>query len=195
MLKVMKAAGFNLSINSFGLWRDLIRHAPVAADHWEQYLIVAARQGELLKSSCDDFLSPYIGGRELLELQKANRFRAIESTYSLLVQSVVAGRASRTSYLHGPFRNDDGQCWIATSPDLKSAAGDNETELRSTLLLMEDDKLLGPPHSFHADIRRIGGGRYSHWKSQLYFSTSDNTDPNANGRRYRISYVRPTKPK
>jgi hypothetical protein len=50
----------------------------------------------------------------------------------------------------------------------------------------------------HDDIRALGGGRYSHWigsdqgtpdgvlESSLYFSASDNSDPNENGRRYSI---------
>src|SRR5262249_29770214 len=29
---------------------------------------------------------------------------------------------------------------------------------------------------------------YSHWTSQLYFSTSDNSDPNTNGRRYALRW-------
>ena len=38
-------------------------------------------------------------------------------------------------------------------------------------------------------IEDLGGGRYSHWESQaLYFSTSDNSDPNVNGRIYSIRY-------
>ena len=54
----------------------------------------------------------------------------------------------------------------------------------STLRLFEDGKDLGPAHAPHVEIREKGGGRYSHWVTQLYFSASDNTDPRANGRRY-----------
>jgi hypothetical protein len=49
---------------------------------------------------------------------------------------------------------------------------------------MEDDRVLGPGQALHDDIRRHGAGRYSHWERTLYFSTSDNSDPNANGRSY-----------
>jgi hypothetical protein len=43
----------------------------------------------------------------------------------------------------------------------------------------------GPAHSDHYDIEAIGRGRYSHWKDLgLLLSTSDNTDPNKNGRAY-----------
>lgn len=60
--------------------------------------------------------------------------------------------------------------------------GDNN---RSPVLLYEDDRLLGPAHSSHRDIATVGAGRYSHWSSQGFvLSTSDNSNPNINGRRY-----------
>jgi len=58
---------------------------------------------------------------------------------------------------------------------------------RSPVLLYEDDHLLGPPHSLHRDIAELGSGRYSHWKGHgMVFSTSDNSDPQTNGRKYFI---------
>jgi len=54
----------------------------------------------------------------------------------------------------------------------------------STLRLLEDDRELGPAHVPHADVREHGLGRYSHWGAALWFSSSDNTDPRSNGRRY-----------
>jgi len=59
----------------------------------------------------------------------------------------------------------------------------------SDLVLLEDGKPLGPAHSAHADIRKEGGGRYSHWGARtLWFSTSDHTDPRTNGREYKVVY-------
>ncbi len=52
--------------------------------------------------------------------------------------------------------------------------------------LFEDDRPLGPAHTRHDSIRDLGLGRYSHWQRKLVFSTSDNTDPRANGRRYAV---------
>jgi len=64
---------------------------------------------------------------------------------------------------------------------------DNEEfHRRSLLVLYENGKPLKMPHSTHSDIREQGRGLYSHWKNQLLFSTSDNTDPNINGRLYQI---------
>lgn len=63
--------------------------------------------------------------------------------------------------------------------------GDSESSpTSSTLRLYENGKELGPAHTSHKDIRRYGKGRFSHWGNSLYFSSSDNTDPRRNGRRY-----------
>lgn len=57
----------------------------------------------------------------------------------------------------------------------------------STLILLEDGKPLGPAHSAHAEIRKEGRGRYSHWgASKVWFATSDNSDPTTNGRQYKV---------
>lgn len=50
--------------------------------------------------------------------------------------------------------------------------------------LFENDRPLGPQDSAHADIRELGGGRYSHWGDEFYFSASDNSDPRTNGKTY-----------
>jgi len=62
----------------------------------------------------------------------------------------------------------------------------------SRLVLLEDDKPLGPDHSGHKDIEDVGKGRYSHWiddrnTEYVYFSTSDNSDPRKNGRIYSVT--------
>jgi hypothetical protein len=56
--------------------------------------------------------------------------------------------------------------------------------LGSDLVLLEDGRPLGPPHSQHADIRKHGQGRFSHWAHHIRFAASDNTDPARNGKRY-----------
>ena len=58
------------------------------------------------------------------------------------------------------------------------------TETASALELAEDGRVLGPPHALHSGIREVGGGRFSYWNDDLYFSTSDNSDPEVNGRVY-----------
>lgn len=75
-----------------------------------------------------------------------------------------------------------GNCWHAEIPAyLESDEGG-----RSRLVLLENDTPLGPSHAVHDHIRQQGSGYYSHWGRYLYFSTSDNSDPRTNGRRYSV---------
>jgi len=55
----------------------------------------------------------------------------------------------------------------------------------SRVVVFENDVPLGPGHSAHAVIRATGRGAYSHWRTALYLSSTDNSDPRANGRIYR----------
>jgi SAM-dependent methyltransferase len=87
-------------------------------------------------------------------------------------------------YALGPFAQGDGVAWVAALPP-GAASGDNAAlPRRSALVLFENERLLGPAHAAHAAIGSAGGGSYSHWQDYLLFSTSDNSDPNRNGRRY-----------
>jgi hypothetical protein len=77
--------------------------------------------------------------------------------------------------------------------DLADSADNNE---RSPIEIYENDKPLGPAHSSHAGVVKIGHGRFSHWERNkvaiIVFSSSDNTDPQTNGRAYWA--VRPNVP-
>jgi hypothetical protein len=66
---------------------------------------------------------------------------------------------------------------------------DNLHPRRSGLQLLENGAPIGPAHSSHEDIRRMGGGRFSHWGTGLLFSSSDNSDPRINGRAYSVAFT------
>lgn len=88
--------------------------------------------------------------------------------------------------LEPPFERESGLCYVAGGL-LTRTPGDTETSgNRSRYRLFEDGVALGPAHALHADIRELGGGRFSHWRNALYFSTSDNSDPNRNRRKYEL---------
>lgn len=95
-----------------------------------------------------------------------------------------------------PFEHEIGECWlarlgaIAESMALRAMADEDLSPRRSTVRLSEDGKRLGPPHSSHALIRNEGRGAFAHWKDSLYFSSSDGTDPNTNGKRYELAFNR-----
>lgn len=90
------------------------------------------------------------------------------------------------------IRGDGGAAFALALPQPRSAlyrvAGDMPSDpRRSDLVLTEDGRALGPAHAQHEDIRKLGGGRYSHWNTILLFSASDGSDPRSNGRSYRAS--------
>ncbi len=76
--------------------------------------------------------------------------------------------------------HDDGNCFVAKVP----AGLLSDRDLGSSLVVLEDGKPLTLAHSTHAEIRARGGGRFSHWGDQLYFSTLDNSNPLENHRTY-----------
>jgi len=84
------------------------------------------------------------------------------------------------------FLPEQGNCYLAAVP--RHLLSDRE--ISSCLRVFEDDREIGPGHASHEEIRSKGAGRYSHWGKELYFSTSDNSDPRSNGRRYRVAEVR-----
>lgn len=98
----------------------------------------------------------------------------------------IAGADARMYFESAPaFRKEEGVAFCVPAPTL----GDTLINPRaSTLRLFEDGVEIGPAHSSHDEIRAIGMGRFSHWSegpvSWLYMSTSDNSDPRFNGRRY-----------
>lgn len=84
------------------------------------------------------------------------------------------------------FEHDAGLGWIAPVPGRLLS----DLEASSSLRLFENGEALGPAHAPHADVRSLGAGRYSHWGAHLYFSTSDGSDPQSNGRVYEVREVR-----
>ncbi|MBR1164083.1 methyltransferase domain-containing protein [Bradyrhizobium elkanii] len=82
------------------------------------------------------------------------------------------------------FASNGGLMWGATLPDYLPRGDDSTSPISSSLALFEDGKLLGPPHSAHDTIQKIGRGAYSHWGGALFLSSSDGSDPNTNGRQY-----------
>jgi hypothetical protein len=75
---------------------------------------------------------------------------------------------------------DEGFCFRAPLPRYLLSDKDSS----SCIAVYENSTRLGPGHCTHAEIRQVGCGRYSHWGAEIYFSTSDNSDPLTNGNRY-----------
>ena len=84
------------------------------------------------------------------------------------------------------FKPEKGHCWQIDISNLKLHGDSDESHQRSSYLLYENEIQVGPAHSLHDSIRKIGQGLYSHWNTQLLFSTSDNSNPATNERTYSL---------
>jgi len=112
-------------------------------------------------------------------------------------RSAEASLRLQPAALIGPFESNGGHRYLARLELLAQHAAfprfadKEQTPKRSRLWLLEDGRPLGPAHVNHQDIADLGAGRFSHWEDVLYFSASDNTDPNSNGRIYEVTLRRP----
>ena len=95
---------------------------------------------------------------------------------------IIAGRTLTS--LRRPFTHCAGASYMAALPTLEKCADSGNEPRRSRLMLYEDGVMLGLAHTVDYHIVRYGGGRHRHWGPNLYFSSSDNSDPNENGRDY-----------
>lgn len=81
---------------------------------------------------------------------------------------------------------EQGHCFVASVPPhlISDECG------FSKLVVMEDGRPLPQGHAPHENIRKLGGGLYSHWGDMVYFSSTDNSAPLGNGRRYTVKTVK-----
>jgi Dolichyl-phosphate-mannose-protein mannosyltransferase len=86
---------------------------------------------------------------------------------------------------------EQGHCFLV---ELGPRPWMSSEERPSPAQLWEEGALLGPANSVHADVRAKGSGRFSFWGRHLYFSSSDNTSPGTNGRRYEVRWPWPLAP-
>lgn len=74
--------------------------------------------------------------------------------------------------------------YYSAAPALAAEADAPGAITRSKFVVCEDNFVLGPAHSDLGDVAAKGGGRFSHWQGGFLFSTSDDSNPNTNGRIY-----------
>jgi hypothetical protein len=134
----------------------------------------------------DDYYDDQKGWRMRSFIAQAVRNRVVES-FGVCGWGTWIGRVINPVKLRlcAAFIHDSSSAWQVWIPDLPE--GDNdEYPKRSTATLLEDGVVLGPAHCLHNEIRNIGLGRWSHWGTRIYMSSSDNTDPTLNGRSYSL---------
>jgi hypothetical protein len=135
-------------------------------------------------------------GIERLDYAAFARFGYQTEIYSpgnIPVQTTTgfAADINKETVLLAPFEQQfehENNAWTVKLPTLEKFADNAHEKLRSTLVLLENNIPLPFPHSSHIEIQTLGGGRYSHWQKHLLFSTSDNTNPNTNGKQYKFFF-------
>ena len=94
----------------------------------------------------------------------------------------------QASDLSPPFSQSqlEGYAYKVSIPQLSGVGDTAEWATRSPTVVCESDHRMGPGHSPFLEIIQKGAGRFIHYNDAVVFSSSDNTDPNSNGRRYKI---------
>jgi hypothetical protein len=101
--------------------------------------------------------------------------------------------AGRMVALQRPFMKLGESGFAVAAPDYRfGGLADAEDDPEwSSIQLFENLQPIGPPHASYRDISAKGAGRFSHQLYPIYsapaafiFSSSDNSDPNTNGRNY-----------
>jgi MoaA/NifB/PqqE/SkfB family radical SAM enzyme/2-polyprenyl-3-methyl-5-hydroxy-6-metoxy-1,4-benzoquinol methylase len=154
--------------------------------HWYEFsskLKGKTSQFMMKVDAFDNKISPIVDGI----LDKLN--------LGFIMTVVCTKKATRDIYdlslaipLRSSFTTEIGFAWYITLPEYHTLADNVNNNHRSTLILLENGKPLWQRHSLHDEIRNVGKGRYSHWNNDLIFSTTDNSDPNTNGRTYQIVF-------
>jgi FkbM family methyltransferase len=189
LMTTLSTAGFRISINSWGPWRDLTRRHLVDALHAEQYLTVYGWRGDESARSTEATHLPYVGLSQYRHAAGLQGVRRHHEDVGRLVGELLQGSSATVHRIKGGFRKERGRCWYYRLPATFPSGDSNATGEASTLVL-ENQRALGPGHAAHDDIRVKGGGLYSHWGSSLYLSTTDDSDPNTNGRVYTVVTLR-----
>jgi hypothetical protein len=130
----------------------------------------------------------------LFEQKPTNPLFLLNPTIAILARSpsAILTRRDHDRYFQPirghAYRFELGNDW-SQFDDQHQAAG-------KVAILYENGRPLGPRCAMHADIIAKGAGRYSHWSKGILFATPDNSNPNENGRDYRVRLIEfPTIPK
>lgn len=85
--------------------------------------------------------------------------------------------------LEPPFQHERGLMWRKSCQRFSKLA-DGIGRSDSPIFVFQNERQLPSPHAPHDHTAELGGGRFSHWEDNIYFSTIDGTDPNTAGREF-----------
>src|SRR5436190_12505693 len=105
-------------------------------------------------------------------LALASRLRLLPASLQLSRDAIIPNEGHAYSF-HIPYPTAIWQILVS---------GDNPSApTASSLVITENGRALGAPHSLHEAVRSRGMGAFSHWNSDIIFSSSDNRDPRTSG--------------
>lgn len=91
--------------------------------------------------------------------------------------------------LQRPFKSRGGNSWTGAIPNF--LCNDSAAKNRVAFRFYEDGTLVTAcSNADHDEIVTLGGGRHAFWTKLFCFSTTDNSDPNINGRSYELRRIR-----
>jgi len=156
--------------------------------YFEQYVAVYGWRGEATQRSHASSCLPHLDLSLLMDFYRAHESRRGAQEYQRQKQATMARwKLTRAVEVQRPFELHGRLSWAVRLPDSLPGGDTAAHPTISKLLLFEDGNVMGPPHCEHAVIQKYGGGRFSHWGHDLFFSTSDGSDPNRNGRTYAVA--------
>jgi pectate lyase len=108
---------------------------------------------------------------------------SVETVSENTISAVSTSTATPVALDVTKAASDGGYAYVI-SKDLGTPGDTNAQPTVSTVRIFENGKEIGPAHALHSEIRSLGKGRFSYKSLKLRFSSSDNTDPRKNGRKY-----------
>ena len=120
LLTTLKGAGFEIALNSYGPWRDLVRRHTPEPLHCEQYMLLAGWRSEAADVSRVASYTPYVGIEPYRELAEMRARKFMEPQYrhatAILVDMVTGQGGWDIRELSEPFRRERGHCWTYRLP-------------------------------------------------------------------------------
>jgi hypothetical protein len=168
------------AISTGEISRDFLAHA---LTFYNDYFARFPGQSEKLRAPLQNANARWIVEKAPIDSRADRPADAIIADYAAAEKTEPA-RAFEEVLAPGKIQHEIGHSFVCRLQH-ESPSDDGAV---STLRLFEDGKELAPAHSLHALIRTEGKGRWSHWgkpgNRMVLFSSSDNSDPRTNGRRY-----------
>lgn len=134
-------------------------------------LLFGNGEGQSSSDLSSEGIQDSLADMEFAPVPVSETFESVDSEFVLEPNSII---------------EENGYCWQIDLSEFPIEGDSSEEPHRSSFVLCEDGRPLTRGHSSHDVIRNIGKGNFSHWGKRLYFSTSDNSDPRTNQRKYSL---------